>query len=121
MSAIPSPFEPPGSATIDDFARLDIRVGRIVAAAPLEGAHRPAYRLRIDFGPAGERQSSARITEQYPDPGALVGRLVVAVVNLPPRRVAGYRSDVLVLGSMAGETVLLLGAETVAEPGQRIA
>jgi tRNA-binding protein len=118
---MPDPFEPPGSATIDDFARLDIRIGRIVAAAPLEGALRPAYRLRLDFGAAGERQSSARITDHYPDPDALVGRLVVAVVNLPPRRVAGYRSDVLVLGSMAGEAVLLLGADEAAEPGQRIA
>lgn len=121
MSATPTPFEPAGSATIEDFERLDIRVGRIVAAAPLEGALKPAYRLRIDFGAAGERQSSARITDHYPDPGVLVGRLVVAVVNLPPRRVAGYRSDVLVLGSMDGETVLLLGAEDAAAPGQRIA
>jgi tRNA-binding protein len=121
VSATQAPFEPPGSATIEDFDRLDIRVGRIVAAAPLAGAVRPAYRLRIDFGAAGERQSSARITDRYPDPQALVGRLVIAVVNLPPRHVAGYRSDVLVLGSVAGETVLLLGAEDEAEPGQRIA
>jgi tRNA-binding protein len=121
LSATPAPFEPVGSATIEDFDRLDIRIGRIVAAATLEGALRPAYRLRIDFGAAGERQSSARITDHYPDPESLLGRLVVAVVNLPPRRVAGYRSEVLVLGSMDGETVLLLGAEDVAVPGQRIA
>jgi tRNA-binding protein len=121
VSLTSAPFDPPGSATIEDFVRLDIRIGRIVAAAPLEGALRPAYRLRIDFGEAGERQSSARISEHYPEPEALLGRLVVAVVNLPPRRVAGYRSDVLVLGSMAGETVLLLGAEEEAVPGQRIA
>lgn len=121
MSTMPPPFDPPGSAAADDVGRLDMRVGRIIAAAPLEGAHRPAYRLRLDFGPAGERQSSARITERYPDPQMLVGRLIIAVVNLPPRRVAGYRSDVLVLGAMAGETVLLLSVEADAEPGQRIA
>lgn len=121
MVRTPPPLEPPGSAGVEDLSRLDIRVGRIVSAMPLEGAHRPAYRLRLDVGSAGERQSSARITERYPDPGTLVGRLAIAVVNLPPRRVAGFRSDVLVLGAMAGETVLLLGTEADAMPGQRIA
>jgi tRNA-binding protein len=115
------PFQPPGSADVEDFARLDIRVGRVVEAAPLAGAHSPAYRLRLDFGPAGERQSSARITDRYPDPAALVGRLVIAVVNLAPRRIAGFRSDVLVLGAMDGKEVVLLGVDRGAEPGMRIA
>jgi tRNA-binding protein len=110
-----------GSAGLDDLERLDLRVGRIIAAAPLEGAERPAYRLRIDFGDGRDRQSSARITVLYPDPDALVGRLVIAVVNLPPRRVAGYRSDVLVLGALGGDDrVLLLGVDAGAFPGQRV-
>jgi tRNA-binding protein len=120
MSEPAPPFEPAGSASIEDVARLDIRVGRILRAAPLEGARRPAYRLVLDFGAAGQRQSSARITDRYPDPEGLVGRLVVAVVNLPPRRIAGYRSDVLVLGAIDGETVLLLSADEGARPGSRV-
>jgi tRNA-binding protein len=115
------PLLAPGSATIEDFTRLDLRVGRIVAAELLAGARRPAYQLRLDFGPAGERQSSAQLTASYPDPSQLVGRLVVAVVNLPPRRVAGFRSEVLVLGAMAPNgRVLLLGVDEGAEPGQRV-
>lgn len=109
------------SATLDDLRRLDIRVGRVLEARPLEGARRPAYRLRLDFGAAGERQSSAQLTRTYPDPAALVGRLVVAVVNLPPRRVAGFVSEVLVLGALApGGHVPLLGVDDGAEPGQRV-
>jgi tRNA-binding protein len=114
-------FQEPGSATIDDFERLDIRVGRIIEARHLEGARKPAYRLRIDFGQAGERQSSAQLTRSYPDPSALEGRLVVAVVNFAPRRVAGFRSDVLVLGALAGNgSVPLLSVDEGAEPGLRV-
>jgi len=115
------PFLAPGTATVEDFERLDLRVGRIVAVEPLADARRPAYRLRLDFGPGGERQSSAQLTVSYPDPAELVGRLVVAVVNFPPRRVAGYRSEVLVLGAMASDgRVPLLGVDAGAEPGQRV-
>ena len=118
---IEPPFQDPGSATMEDFERLDLRVGRIVAAAPLEGARKPAYRLEIDFGAGGLRQSSAQLTKTYPEPKLLVGRLVVAVVNFPPRRVAGFRSEVLVLGALApGGEIPLLGVDDRAEPGQRI-
>jgi tRNA-binding protein len=114
-------FKPPGSATIDDFGRLDLRVGRIVEAAPLEDARRPAYRLVIDFGPHGRRRSSAQLRETYPDPAALVGRLVIAVVNFPPRRVAGFESEVLVLGALPGEgRIPLLGVDAGAQPGDPI-
>lgn len=115
------PFLEPGSATIEDFDGLDLRVGRIISADPLEGARVPAYRLELDFGVGGQRRSSARLTRTYPDPAALVDRLVVAVVNFPPRRVAGFRSEVLVLGALApnGE-VPLLGVDDRALPGQRI-
>jgi tRNA-binding protein len=94
----------------EDFARVDMRVGRIVEAVPFAEARKPSYRLRIDFGPGlGERASSAQLTVTYPDPAALVGRQVVAVVNFPPRRIAGLASEVLVLGAMGerGEVWLL--------------
>lgn len=120
-SSQPPPFAEPGSATVEDFERLDLRVGRILSAEPLAGARIPAYRLRLDFGPAGERQSSARLTRTYPDPSSLVGRLVVAVVNFPPRRVAGFRSEVLVLGALGPDgDIPLLAPDPGAEPGQRI-
>ena len=107
---------------LDDFMRIDMRVGRILAADPFPEARKPAYRLRIDFGPElGERQSSAQLTLTYPDPAALVGRQVVAVVNFPPRRIAGFSSEVLVLGAMAPDgNVFLLAPEPAAEVGQRI-
>jgi tRNA-binding protein len=84
--------------SIEDFQRIDIRVGRILSAEPLAGARKPAYALRIDFGPEiGVKQSSAQVTVHY-TAKALVGSLVLAVVNFPPRRIAGYRSEVLTLG-----------------------
>jgi tRNA-binding protein len=86
---------------LPDFAKVDMRVGRIVEALPFPEARNPSYRLRIDFGPEfGERVSAAQLTVTYPDPAALVDRQVVAVVNLPPRRIAGVASDVLLLGAM---------------------
>lgn len=85
----------------EEFATVDMRVGRIVEALPFPEARKPSYRLRIDFGrEIGERLSSAQLTATYPDPAALVGRQVVAVINFPPRRIAGFASEVLVLGAM---------------------
>jgi tRNA-binding protein len=114
-------FKPPGSATIEDFNRLDLRVGRITDAAPLEGARRPAYRLVIDFGPLGTRRSAAQLTATYPDAQQLVGRLIIAVVNFPPRRVAGFDSEVLVLGALPADgRIPLLGVDEGALPGDPI-
>ncbi|HEX5578451.1 MAG TPA: tRNA-binding protein [Candidatus Limnocylindria bacterium] len=106
----------------DDFARVDMRVGRILAADPFLEARKPSFKLRIDFGPElGERVSSAQLTVTYPDPAALVGRQVVAVVNFPPRRIAGFASEVLVLGAMGDDgNVWLLRPEPDAPVGSRI-
>lgn len=111
--------------SIDDFDRVEMRVGRIVEALPFPEARKPSYRLRIDFGSEhGERVSSAQLAATYPDPATLIGRQVVAVVNFPPRRIAGFASEVLVLGAMgegddAGE-VWLLAPDPEAPEGTRI-
>ncbi len=108
-------------ASIEDFQKIDMRVGRIVAADPFPEARKPAYKLRIDFGPLGERTSSAQITRRY-EPEQLVGRLCVAVVNFPPRQVGPVRSEVLVLGAVPDETdVILLALDADVAPGTPIA
>jgi len=86
-----------GVIDVADFARVDIRVGRILEAEPFPQARKPAYRLRIDFGPLGIRRSSAQLTTHY-QPEELRGRLVIAVMNFPPRQIGPIRSEVLVLG-----------------------
>lgn len=107
---------------VDDFARVEMRVGRITAADAFPEARKPSYRLSIDFGAeVGERVSSAQLTLTYPDPAALVGRQVVAVLNFPPRRIAGFASQVLVLGAMGdGGQVWLLTTDPEAPIGSRI-
>ena len=105
-----------------DFAKVDMRVGRIVAAEAFPEARNPSYTLRIDFGPdIGEKASAAQLTVTYPDPTTLIGRQVVAVVNFPPRRIAGFASEVLVLGAM-GENgqVFLLEPNPASSLGQPI-
>ncbi|MCA1572038.1 MAG: tRNA-binding protein [Chloroflexi bacterium] len=106
----------------DDFARIDMRVGRITDARAFPEARKPSYQLRIDFGPVlGERVSSAQLAVSYPDPSLLIGRQVVAVVNFPPRRIAGFSSEVLVLGAMGPDgEVHLLAPLPEAEEGRRI-
>ena len=97
------------SITYDDFAKLDIRVGRITRAEPFPEARKPAFKLWVDFGgDLGVKRSSAQITAHYTVEG-LVGRQVVAVVNFPPRQIGPVMSEVLVLGvpDAAGEVVLL--------------
>jgi tRNA-binding protein len=107
---------------LDHFLRVDMRIGRIIASEPFPEARKPSVKLRIDFGAdLGERVSSAQLTVTYPDPEALVGRQVVAVVNLPPRRIAGFESQVLVLGAMGPDgEVHLLTPEPAAPEGRRI-
>ena len=114
-------FQAPGSATMDDFQRIDLRVGRIVAAEPFPRARVPAYRLTVDFGPHGTRRSSARLPLTYPDPGVLIGRLVIAVVNFAPRNIAGFESEVLVLGALPADgSIPLLGVDEGGQPGDSV-
>ncbi len=92
----------------DDFARVDIRVGRIVQVEAFPQAKKPAYKLRIDFGPEiGVKNSSAQIVKYY-EPADLVGRLVLAVVNFPPRQIATFFSEVLTLGVVLGPGDIVL-------------
>jgi tRNA-binding protein len=95
-------------ATLNDFAALDIRIGTVVAAVPLLKARKSAFQLQIDFGHLGTKSSSAQLTERYA-PEWLVGRQVVAIINLPPMQVANFISQCLVLGiySSEGGVVLL--------------
>ena len=104
-----------------DFEKVDMRVGRIVSVEDFPEARRPGWKLRIDFGPEiGEKRSSAQITNYARE--ELEGRLVVAVVNFPPRQIGPVRSEVLVLGAIAdGHPVLLLEPDAGSEPGDRIA
>ena len=105
----------------EDFEQVDMRVGRILAVEDFPEARKPAWRLRIDFGPEiGEKRSSAQITNYTPE--QLEGRLVVAVVNFPPRQIGPVRSEVLVLGAVAEDhPVLLLEPDAGSQPGDRIA
>jgi tRNA-binding protein len=106
---------------MDDFNRIDMRVGRITAVEPFPEARKPSYRMTIDFGPIGTRRSSAQLPATYPDPEALVGRLVVAVVNFAPRRIAGFSSEVLVLGALPADgRIPLLGVDSGAQLGDPI-
>jgi len=102
------------------FATLDVRVGRIVRAEPNERARKPAYKLWIDFGPLGVKRSSAQITRHY-GVTELVGRLVVGIVNFPPKQIGPFVSEVLVVGAYdeAGEVVLLHPSHAVS-PGSKI-
>ncbi len=109
-------------ASPDDFRKLDIRVGVIREARPLEGARKPAYALRIDLGPEfGERPSSAQITELY-EPAELVGRRVLCVVNFPPMRITGFCSEVLTLGvyTEAGVSLIAPDERGGPKPGDRL-
>ena len=106
--------------TFDDFIKLDIRVGTIVEARPFEKARKPAYQLLVDLGPElGRKRSSAQITQQY-TPEELVGKQVQAVVNFPPRQIANFFSEVLVLCTYSQGGEVLIIPDKPVENGDRL-
>lgn len=107
-------------ATFDDFMKLDIRVGTIVSAKVFEKARRPAYQLEVDLGEEiGIKKSSAQITDHY-QPEELVGKQVMAVVNFPPRQIANFMSEILVLGTYSEGGVVLIGPERKVKNGDKL-
>jgi len=109
------------TVTFEDFQRVEMRVGRIVAADDFPEARNPSYKLRIDFGPHGVRRSSAAVQSWYPR-SDLVGRPVIAVTNFPPRQIGPFMSEVLCLGAVQSDRrVILLRLDTEGELGARIA
>lgn len=107
-------------AAFDDFLKLDIRVGEIIKAEVFEKAKRPAYKLWVDFGDEiGVKRSSAQITECY-GIDDLVGRQVLGVVNFPPRQIADFMSEVLVLGTYSEQGVVLIQPQQKVKKGDKL-
>ena len=107
-------------AEFSDFEKLDIRVGRIIWAEPFIEAKKPAYKLKIDFGKEiGIKQSSAQIVRLY-EPSDLIDRQILAVVNFPPKRIAGFMSEVLVLGTYSKDGVVLVRPDREVEIGDKL-
>ena len=103
----------------DDFSKIEIRVGTITEAKVFEKANKPAYKLKIDFGDRGIKKSSAQITKRY-SVSELVGKQIVAVVNFPPKQIAGLMSECLVLGAVDSDSVVLLQPDKIVQNGLKI-
>ena len=107
-------------ATFDDFMKLDIRVGTVVGAKNYEKARKPAYQLEVDFGDElGVKRSSAQITQRY-TAEELIGKQVLAVVNFPPRQIANFFSEVLVLGTYSEGGVVLITPDKPVKNGDKL-
>ena len=107
-------------ASFDDFLKLDIRVGTIVSAKNFEKARKPAYQLEVDMGQElGIKRSSAQITDHY-RPEELIGRQVLAVVNFPPRQIANFFSEILVLGTYSEGGVVLIKPDKPVKNGDKL-
>ena len=105
---------------INDFKKVQLRVGTIVAVDEFPEAEKPAYKLKIDFGGYGIKQTSAKITDHY-SPKELLNRQVVAVVNFPPKKIASFSSEVLILGAEGQESgIVLLELDTPIQNGAKI-
>jgi tRNA-binding protein len=116
---VPEPPAPLPTVPVDQFFAVDVRSAVVTAVEEFPEARRPAYKLRLDLGPLGERSSSAQVTTYSRE--ELLGATVVCVVNFPPRRVAGFRSEVLVLGVYADDgSVVLLRPDRPVPPGRRV-
>ncbi len=107
-------------ATINDFMELDIRVGEIIQVEIFEKARKPAYQLWVDFGDEiGTKKSSAQITQCYTKE-ELIGKQVLGVVNFPPRKIADFTSEVLILGVYARQGVVLIQPEQLVKKGDKL-
>ena len=105
--------------TFNDFIKLDIRVGTIIDAKVFEKAKKPAYKLKVDLGEIGIKKSSAQITELY-KPEDLIGKQVLAIVNLPPRQIADFMSEILVLGTYSKDGVVLITPDKQVNNGDKL-
>lgn len=105
--------------TWDDFAKIDIRTGTIIAAEVFAEARKPAYKITVDFGNSDIRTTSAQVTRLY-NPEELIGRQVVGVLNFPPKRIAGLKSEFLMLGAVNDDEVTLLTVDRPVQNGLKI-
>ncbi len=103
----------------NDFTKVNIKVGTIIEATTFEKARNPAYQLKLDFGTIGIKKTSAQITKKY-EPKDLIGKQVIAVVNFPPKQIANFMSECLILGAVDGDDVILLTTDQPTENGLTI-
>jgi tRNA-binding protein len=103
----------------NDFSKVDMRVGTVISVEAFEEAIKPAYKITIDFGELGIKKTSAQITELYM-PHKIVGKQVIAVVNFPPKQIANFMSECLLLGAVNGKEVTLLTSDLPTQNGLRI-